>query len=300
MILNLDRNHSFVEFEVEYLGIMKQKGTFDSYVATMNYDYNSKTNSKIELLIASNSLNTKNKIRDNHLTSPDFIDSKKYPEIQFSSNEFKIGTGPIKIPGTLRLNGFEKEITIQVNSSGIVHDWEGKSRLGLFGSLRINRLEFGITGGSSHNRRFVKERTISNLVKVDFSLQFIIRNSTSWDPALDFIEELEEEGLSSCLQKYRPILSENGTKRDMAFVTIITACNKLIYDNGRVNDAIQLLEMLLDVNEVGQKDENMVIEKLVIAHYIAEQNTKSSAYLNSLRARDGDKSLIAIMEYLLN
>ena len=61
-----------------------------------------------------NTLTTGNKLRDKHLKSKDYFDSKNYPKMKFRSSEVTMSNGNYRIKGTLEIKDISKEVTFDV------------------------------------------------------------------------------------------------------------------------------------------------------------------------------------------
>jgi polyisoprenoid-binding protein YceI len=141
----IDQAHSSIEFSVRHLVISNVTGKFKDFSGTLMFDENDITKSSIEVTIKTESLDTENNDRDNHLRSPDFFDAAKYPEITFKSNGVvKSKDGQYMLHGILDMHEVKKEISIPFEFIGKVVGPRGKTRLGFEGSTKIDRQDFGI------------------------------------------------------------------------------------------------------------------------------------------------------------
>ena len=144
-----DPSHSSIGFAVRHMVVSKVKGYFNEYTATILYDDKDITKSSTEVTIKTASVDTRDAKRDEHLRTPDFFDSAKYPEITFKSKRIeKSGEGFVAV-GDLTMRGVTKEISIQFTFSGVVTDPWGNTRLGLSGGTKLNRQDYGISWSKS-------------------------------------------------------------------------------------------------------------------------------------------------------
>lgn len=144
---NVDQAHSEVGFSVKHMMISKAKGTFDQFEATFEADVEDLTDAKIEFVIDINSINTRNKDRDDHLRSADFFDAENHPKITFVATDIKKTSGSnYEVTGDLTLKGTTKPVTLDVSFEGQSKDpMSGSTVAGFSGSTKINRKEFGLT-----------------------------------------------------------------------------------------------------------------------------------------------------------
>lgn len=144
---NLDPDHSNIGFKVRHLMVSNVKGSFDRYTATVELNDQDITQSKVTVVIETNSINTNVQKRDDHLRSADFLDVAKYPTMTFASKKVvKTGDDHFAVTGDLTLHGVTREVVLDVE--GMSHEskdpW-GNIRRGATATAKINRKDFGLT-----------------------------------------------------------------------------------------------------------------------------------------------------------
>ena len=98
----LDPDHSSVEFHVRHFyGLMTVKGRFDRYAGTLDLH----ARPAVTLTIEADSLETKNKKRDEHLRSKDFFDVEHHPEVSFVSDTATVHGDVLRVSGKLHATG---------------------------------------------------------------------------------------------------------------------------------------------------------------------------------------------------
>jgi polyisoprenoid-binding protein YceI len=92
------------------------------------------------ITVASASIDTKMKKRDEHLRSADLFDVANHPSITFTADEIRPSTPGVTVTGRLSVRGYERPVSFdaQVSSS------DG-SEVTLDGEVQINRADFGLT-----------------------------------------------------------------------------------------------------------------------------------------------------------
>lgn len=80
-ILKINRDHSFIKFQIPYMAISEVEGQFRRFEGKMILSDSGEIKS-IELIIDSSSIDTNNKIRDAHLKESSFLYVEKHPRIQ--------------------------------------------------------------------------------------------------------------------------------------------------------------------------------------------------------------------------
>jgi polyisoprenoid-binding protein YceI len=143
----IDGSHSDVGFSVKHLMLTNVKGRFNKVEGSFSYDAKSKVLSKVDVKIDAASVDTNDKKRDEHLSSPDFFDVKKNPSLEFKADKVT-GVEPgktVEVPGTLTIHGITKPVTLDVEFRGITQDPYGNERLVFGAKTKIKRADWGMT-----------------------------------------------------------------------------------------------------------------------------------------------------------
>ena len=85
-----DAPHCQIIFQVKHV-FAPVMGQFMKFSGSVNFSPDNPANGKVELSIDAASLNTNIPARDNHLRSPDFFDTQRYPRITFKSTASRRG-----------------------------------------------------------------------------------------------------------------------------------------------------------------------------------------------------------------
>ncbi len=141
---NVDLDHSIVGFEVPHLVISKTTGRFTDYHGFILMDPETKEIKAIEATIQTESVNTNQKKRDEHLRSPDFFNAKKYPTMTYKMKSYTKSGETYTAIGELTLLGVTKDITLVGSFNGVVTDGMGNTRAGFTGEGTLNRKDFGM------------------------------------------------------------------------------------------------------------------------------------------------------------
>ncbi len=162
-----DANHSNVGFSVPILdGVSQVKGKFTSFTINLDYDEANITNSSVNAVIKTASIDTGIDGRDKHLRSADFFDAEKYPEITFQSKRVeKKGKNFLAI-GDFTMHGVTKEVTIPFTVTGkFVNPANQQMSAGFSANLTINRRDYGMTWKHSSIPSFV-----GDLVNIELAI----------------------------------------------------------------------------------------------------------------------------------
>ena len=84
-IFSIDRGHSYIGFNVKYMGYAKVRGRFTQFNGTVIYNENDISKTSVSLEINTESIDTDLDFRDNDLRSENWLDAEKFPKIKFIS-----------------------------------------------------------------------------------------------------------------------------------------------------------------------------------------------------------------------
>lgn len=143
---SIDPTHSEIGFKVKHMMFTNVSGKFDAFEATAETEDDNFETAKISFSAATDSVNTGNGDRDNHLKSGDFFDAAQHPKLEFASTSFKkVDDENYELHGNLSLHGETKPVTLHVEYGGIGKDPWGNTKAGFTLSGKFNRKDFGLT-----------------------------------------------------------------------------------------------------------------------------------------------------------
>ena len=142
----IDENHSQALFTVKHLMVSNVTGKFAGLKGAVDIDDADISKSKVDVTIDANTVNTDNGKRDEHLKSPDFFDTKKFPTMKFVSTKVeKAGEGNLKVTGDLTMHGVTKSVVLDVEGpTAAIKDPWGNEKRGVSASTKLNRKDFGL------------------------------------------------------------------------------------------------------------------------------------------------------------
>ena len=143
---NIDPAHSAAEFKVRHMMISYVRGKFSGLSGVLKLDETDYTHSAVEVSIPAASVRTVDDKLDAHLKDADFFDVEKFPTLTFTSTSIRPSGGrDYAVTGDLTIRGVTKSVTLSVNDvSEPSKDPWGNQRIGLAGSAKINRKDFGL------------------------------------------------------------------------------------------------------------------------------------------------------------
>ena len=159
--LIIDSAHSEIGFKVKHLMISTVKGNFTTFGGSVNED------GSVFVSINTNSINTGNVDRDNHLKSADFFNVEENPTITFAGN---ITEDMKTVTGSITIKGITKEIELDVEYNGQSKDPWGNVKHGFEISGVINRSDFDLTWNATLETGGV---LLSDEVKLNLDVQMM-------------------------------------------------------------------------------------------------------------------------------
>jgi polyisoprenoid-binding protein YceI len=125
-----DPAHTSVEFGIKHLLITTVKGRFGDVEGVIEVDESGPA--KASATIRTESVDTNQPQRDEHLRSPDFFDAAGFPELRFESNRIEQVDGTrFRVFGEMTIKGTTREIELEAEFTGLNRDPWGNDRLGL-------------------------------------------------------------------------------------------------------------------------------------------------------------------------
>ena len=141
----IDPSHSEVGFVARHAMITKVRGAFRTFEGTGYFDQKNPSNSHLKLDILADSIDTGNADRDGHLRGNDFFDMENHPRITFASTSIEAaGHDTYRVTGDLSLRGVTKPVVVEFEFAGTAIDPFGNHRMGLEGSVVVNRKDWGL------------------------------------------------------------------------------------------------------------------------------------------------------------
>ncbi|MBL7829714.1 MAG: YceI family protein [Saprospiraceae bacterium] len=167
-----DPTHSEVQFKVKHMMITNVTGTFKEVHVDAETEGDDFSKANIKFSAKVNSISTNNEQRDGHLTSPEFFDAEKYPEISFVSSSIKKidDDGNHEMEGDLTIKGITNKVKLNVEQGGLGKDPWGNTKAGFTVTGKINREDFGLTWNAALETGGV---LVSNEVKLNAEIQLV-------------------------------------------------------------------------------------------------------------------------------
>ena len=177
--LLINKDHSEVFFEIDYLLVSKVKGRFTQFEGQLDYNSENKTLKNIFVKLKANSIYTGNKMRDSHLKKSDFLFASKFPDITFKSTKTKwIKDNTFSVTGILKLRGKLQKLSLRTSILGPIKDpWKKESFFARY-SFNLQRKDFSLLWNKSLDKNNI---LLGETVKISgvFQLQTLGKKTES-------------------------------------------------------------------------------------------------------------------------
>lgn len=141
-----DPTHTNIVWKANHMGFSNPSGRFTVKDGTLVLDEANPANSTVEVTIDVNDLVTGIPKFDEHLKSPDFLNTAKFPTATFKSTKVDVKADKIAaVTGDLTLHGVTKPVVLNLTLNKIGENpFSKKKTAGFTGDIVIKRSEFGI------------------------------------------------------------------------------------------------------------------------------------------------------------
>ncbi|HVU54528.1 MAG TPA: YceI family protein [Puia sp.] len=166
-------SHCKLGFSVRHFGISETEGLFGKFTGSISRGEKINfSDAGVDLTVDVASIDTRDKTRDAHLLSADFLNVEKFPAIHFKSTGTEvIGKDHYRMLGNLTMMGITKPISLDVEFGGIIEkDPFGNTKAGFFVTGKINRKDWGITWNAALDQGGV---AVSETVKISCHIELL-------------------------------------------------------------------------------------------------------------------------------
>ncbi|HEX3930273.1 MAG TPA: YceI family protein [Nocardioides sp.] len=166
----IDASHSHLGFSARHAMVTTVRGSFKDFEGSAHVDTATPANSKVELRIKADSIDTGVEDRNAHLRGGDFFEVESHPEITFSSTRVERDGDDWTITGDLSIKGTTQPITVEFESTGSARDPFGNLRIGFEGHTTLSRKDWGLTWNAAlETGGFL----VSDKIKLEFDISAI-------------------------------------------------------------------------------------------------------------------------------
>ena len=143
----MDGSHTQANFTWTHFGFSNPTAGFDNIAGTITFDADKPSESKVDVTIAINSLNTHVPKLDEHLKKADFFDAAQFPTATFKSTKVEkaVGENSFTVTGDLTVHGVTKPVVLAATlNSAEMHPMKKLPMIGFDATTTIKRSDFGV------------------------------------------------------------------------------------------------------------------------------------------------------------
>ncbi|MBV6699333.1 YceI family protein [Kitasatospora aureofaciens] len=171
----LDPAHTRIGFVARHAMVTKVHGSFHDFEGTAHLDGSDPARSTARVTIRAGSIDTGVEQRDQHLRTNDFLDVPSHPDITFTTTAVEpTGKTDFRVTGDLTIKDTTRPVSIDFEYTGNAVDPSGNLRVGLEGSVAINRKDFGVTWNAALEGGGV---LVGDKVVLEFDISAIRQNA---------------------------------------------------------------------------------------------------------------------------
>jgi polyisoprenoid-binding protein YceI len=144
----VDQAASTVSFTLQGSAIFKVKkdGYFKNFSGLVSYDPARPADTRVDLTVDTDSIDTRNSEHDQLLKSAEFFDVEHFPTLHFASASTDMRPdGTLSVTGDMTIRGVTRRMTIPVTLRGTTTDGTAPSAA-FESTFQIDRTEFGLNG----------------------------------------------------------------------------------------------------------------------------------------------------------
>ena len=145
MTWTLDPAHSSVGFSAKHMMLTTVRGTMAIRDFDLEFDPDALEASRVRVSLDAASIDTGQDPRDQHLRSADFLDTERYPTIDFVSRRVEPARDGYRLHGDLTIRGETRPVVLDADFAGVVPNLQGGQRAAFSARTTINREDFGLT-----------------------------------------------------------------------------------------------------------------------------------------------------------
>lgn len=142
----LDPDHGKITWSVSHLGYSTYYGQLTGLTAKLDLDPKSPEKSRLGVSVPMGGVVTGNARLDQHLATPDFFDTQRFPAATFTATGIE-PTSPTtaRITGDLTLRGTTRPVAIDATfTQAGIHPVDKRYTVGFDGRAVVRRSEFGV------------------------------------------------------------------------------------------------------------------------------------------------------------
>lgn len=145
----IDPAHSTITITARHMGLASVKGVINEFSGTIDIAEPVES-SAVQARMRADSIDTGNRMRDDHLRSPDFLDVPTYPLIEYTGTGVTPqGDDRWTVDGELTLHGTTRPVQLDLTYQGTGPDPWGGRRAAFRATTQLHRKDFAINWNQS-------------------------------------------------------------------------------------------------------------------------------------------------------
>ncbi|MFI0190700.1 YceI family protein [Streptomyces sp. NPDC017082] len=165
--------HSSIAFTARHIGLALVHGRFNSFAGVVRIAERMEQ-SAMHVVIDAASIDTRVRMRDDHLRSADFLDVGRFPTLEFYSDRFvHRGGSRWAVTGALSLHGVTRTVTLDTEYLGLGNGMEGETRAACRATTELHRDDFTVSWQSMLARGIA---VVGPSIRVDLDVQIVPKN----------------------------------------------------------------------------------------------------------------------------
>ncbi len=143
---DVDDTHGYILFSYTHLGLSRPTVGFNDFDAVLTLDADDPTQSTIEVTIDAASVDSRVPVFNEHLNSPDWLDTATHPEITFTSTTIEpAGDDRYTVVGDLTVKGITKPVTLAATiNAATMHPMRNVPVVGVSATGTVLRSDYGL------------------------------------------------------------------------------------------------------------------------------------------------------------
>jgi polyisoprenoid-binding protein YceI len=173
----IDPSHMSIVFSVGHSGLSYTYGFFRRATGSYVIDRANPGNSRFQLVIEADSLDTNHAKRDEHLRSPDFFNVQQFPTIKFETTRCDYSNTPERgaeflLTGNLTMHGVTRQVKLPMRMLAEGLGPYKDRRTGFLCQYELKRSDYGMT-------ELLKDNLVGDAVSITISFEGFVPNSAA-------------------------------------------------------------------------------------------------------------------------
>ncbi len=166
---HVDPTHAYINMQYNHLGLSNPTLSFDEFKINMDLDTANPTNSKVNVEITTDSIDTGSDIFHQHITSEKWFDAAKNPMITFTGSELAANDdGTFNLTGDLTIKDTTKPVVLVVTiNNAMMHPMNKKPVVGVSAVGGLKRSDWGLGANAPYISDEVKLEIQAEMFKAE-------------------------------------------------------------------------------------------------------------------------------------